>query len=224
MNVVRLLVCFMSLLLLSACATPKRGDLEFAPVKPVKVVVPWNNSGSIYNAQTSWLLNEDLRARRVGDMLTVMLEEKTDAEKSASTATSKSTSAAMQDPVLFGRSLTRNGHDIGNSNLGSDHSFDGSGDSNQSNSLSGSVTVVVVEILANGNLMVQGEKWININQGEEFVRFKGIVRTSDIKPDNTISSVRVANAQIQYSGDSVIADSNNTGWLAKFFNSPFMPF
>jgi len=84
--------------------------------------------------------------------------------------------------------------------------------------------VTVVEVLANGNLVVQGEKWININQGEEYIRLRGIVRPSDISPDNTIASVRVANAQIQYSGDGSLADANEQGWLAKFFNSPWMPF
>ena len=82
----------------------------------------------------------------------------------------------------------------------------------------------MVDVLANGNLLVQGEKWIHINQGEEFVRLKGIVRTMDIRPDNTISSERIADAQIQYSGDSTLNDANEMGWLAKFFNSSWMPF
>ena len=68
------------------------------------------------------------------------------------------------------------------------------------------------------------KKWININQGEEYIRLRGIMRPTDISADNTIASTRVANAQIQYSGDSTLADSNNMGWLAKLFNSPWMPF
>ena len=84
--------------------------------------------------------------------------------------------------------------------------------------------MVVVAVQANGNLVVQGEKWININQGEEYIRLRGIVRPNDISPDNTISSERVANADIQYSGDGTLNDANEQGWLAKFFNSPWMPF
>ncbi len=108
--------------------------------------------------------------------------------------------------------------------LKSQYDFKGEADSQQSNSLTGSVTVTVVEVQANGNLVVQGEKWVTINQGDEYIRLRGIVRPSDINPDNTISSKRVANAQIQYSGEGTIANANEQGWLAKFFNSPWMPF
>lgn len=180
-------------------------------------------SDSIYQSGTAWLLLEDLKARRIGDMLTVVLEEQTDAEKKAETDTAKATDAAISGTTFLGDQVTWNGEAIG-TDLQSDHSFDGGGESTQSNSLTGSVTVTVVDVLDNGNLRVQGEKWIHINQGEEYVRLRGIVRPTDINPDNTISSVRVANAQIQYSGDSTLNDSNEMGWLAKFFNSKWMPF
>ncbi len=181
------------------------------------------SSDSIYQSGTAWLLHEDLKARRIGDMLTVVLEEQTDAEKKAETDTAKRTGVTVTDVTLLGESITRDGEAVV-TGLESDHSFDGGGESTQSNSLTGSVTVTVVDVLANGNLSVQGEKWIHINQGEEYVRLRGIVRPIDINADNTISSVRVANAQIQYSGDSTINDSNEMGWLAKFFNSKWMPF
>lgn len=178
---------------------------------------------SIYQSGTAWLLLEDLKARRIGDMLTVVLEEETDAEKKAETDTAKKTGVNISGTTLLGEQITRDGQVI-DTDLQSDHSFDGAGESSQSNSLTGSVTVTVVDVLVNGNLSVQGEKWIHINQGEEYVRLRGIVRPLDINPDNTISSVRVANAQIQYSGDSTLNDSNEMGWLAKFFNSKWMPF
>lgn len=220
----RSFVCLLLSLLLTACATPKRGDPEFAPAMPAYAPQNTQNSDSIYQLSSGWLLHEDIKARHVGDMLTVILEEQTDAEKKAETDVAKSTSASIDGAILMGEAVTRNGKAILDTNLQSDHTFDGGGESTQSNSLTGSVTVTVVDVLANGNLVVQGEKWIHINQGQEFVRLKGIVRTIDIAPDNTISSVRVANAQIQYSGDSTLDDSNNMGWLAKFFNSPWMPF
>ncbi len=130
----------------------------------------------------------------------------------------------LADPIIFGNSPTWNGNPIFRNSLQSEHEFDGAGESSQSNSLTGSVTVSVVEVLANGNLVVQGEKWININQGEEYIRLRGIVRPSDISTDNTIASTRVANAQIQYSGDGVLNETNSMGWLARFFNGPWMPF
>jgi flagellar L-ring protein precursor FlgH len=219
-----LLLYLLPVLLVSACASPKRGDPEFAPVMPRYVYTPSQNSGSIYRQGTALLLSEDLKARRVGDMIIVTLEEQTDAQKKAATGTAKKTSSSITNLTLAGKPSTSNGNPLFDASLESDHAFDGAGESTQSNSLSGSVTVTVVEVLANGNLVVQGEKWININQGEEYIRLRGIVRPTDISADNTIASTRVANAQIQYSGDSTLADSNNMGWLAKLFNSPWMPF
>lgn len=221
---IRSISCLLLALLLTACATPKRGDPEFAPAMPVFVSPPVQSSDSIYESANAWLLHEDIKARRVGDMLTVILEEQTDAEKTAETDTKKDTSLSITGTTALGDSVTKNGRPVLETDLSSSHAFDGGGESTQSNSLTGSVTVTVVDVLANGNLSVQGEKWIHINQGEEYVRLRGIVRTIDINPDNTISSVRVANAQIQYSGDSTLNDTNNQGWLAKFFNSPWMPF
>jgi flagellar L-ring protein precursor FlgH len=218
------MLCLLPVMLLSACAMPKRGDPEYAPAMPRYVYTPPQDSGSIYHQGTAMLLNEDLKARRVGDMIIVTLKEQTDAQKQAATGTAKTTNASITNPTLAGKPFSSNGKPLFDASLASDQAFDGSGQSKQSNSLSGSVTVTVVEVLANGNLVVQGEKWININQGEEYIRLRGIVRPTDINADNTIASTRVADAQIQYSGDSTLDDSNNMGWLAKIFNSPWMPF
>ncbi len=223
MKITGFLWCSMTVLLVTGCATPKRGDPEFAPAMPEQILAPAEYN-AIYQPGTSMLLFEDLKARRIGDMITVVLQEQTDAEKSADTGTAKSTSTEIADPVIFGNSPTHNGNPLFRNSLQSEHAFDGAGESSQSNSLTGSVTVSVVQVLANGNLVVQGEKWININQGEEYIRLRGIVRPSDIRADNTISSTRVANAQIQYSGDGVLNETNGMGWLARFFNSPWMPF
>ncbi len=209
---------------LASCASPKRGDAEFAPALPMRQVGPVEHTDSIYQIGSAWLLHEDIRPRRVGDMLTVTLQEKTDAKKSADTATQKATDSSLSAPLLLGAPITSNGRDVISTELSSAYDFQGGSDSGQSNSLTGSVTVVVVAVQANGNFVVQGEKWININQGEEYIRLRGIVRPSDIGPDNTISSERVANAEIQYSGDGTLNDANEQGWLAKFFNSPWMPF
>jgi flagellar L-ring protein precursor FlgH len=222
-SVTRNITCLLAVLLLTACATPKRGDPEFAPAMPQYVPKQDESSDSIYQSGTTWLLLEDLKARRIGDMLTVVLEEQTDAEKKAETDAAKKTGVDISGTTLLGEDLSLNGKTIV-TDLQSDYSFDGGGESTQSNSLTGSVTVTVVDVQVNGNLSVQGEKWIHINQGEEYVRLRGIVRPTDISPDNTISSVRVANAQIQYSGDSTLNDSNEMGWLTKFFNSKWMPF
>ena len=223
MKFFKCLIVFL-VLVLSACATPKRGDVEYAPVKPVSQTGPIQHADSIYQSGSAWYLLEDLKPRRVGDMLTVTLQEKTDAKKQADTETKKATDNEISAATLLGAPITASDRELLATKLKSTYDFKGEGDSQQSNSLTGSVTVTVVEVLVNGNLVVQGEKWVTINQGDEYIRLRGIVRPSDINPDNTISSERVANAQIQYSGEGTIANTNEQGWLAKFFNSPWMPF
>lgn len=224
MKIRKLLNISIIMLSLSSCATTMRGDPNYAPAKPVVHYGPEQYSDSIYQSQSAWLLLEDIKPRHVGDMLTVTLQEKTDAKKSADTATNKKTDNEIQALNFLGAPVTYNDRQLLDTQLNSEYDFEGEGESEQSNSLTGSVTVVVVEVLVNGNLVVQGEKWIHINQGEEYIRLRGIVRPSDINPDNTISSVRVANAQIQYGGEGSLANANEQGWLAKFFNSPWMPF
>ena len=96
--------------------------------------------------------------------------------------------------------------------------FDGEGASSQSNRLQGDITVTVAQRLPNGNLLVRGQKWIAINQGKEYVRIQGIVRPIDIDPDNSISSLKVADARISYGGTGALADANRPGLLSRFFN------
>lgn len=223
MNIYSFLI-LSSAILLASCASPKRGDPEYAPAMPVSQVGPTTHSDSIYQVSSAWLLLEDLRPRHVGDMLTVTLQEKTDAKKNADTETKKGTDNVINAAAIMGAPVTANGVNVLNTEISSAHDFKGEADSEQSNSLTGSVTVTIVQVLSNGNLVVQGEKWININKGEEYIRLRGIVRPGDINPDNTISSERVANAEIQYSGDGLLYDANEPGWLAKFFSGPWMPF
>lgn len=185
---------------------------------------PAPRDGSIYSNSTALALFEDQRARHPGDILTVLLVEHTDAAKSAKTTTSKDTSTDIANPTLLGRPLTAGGVGIGGVGLNSSHSFDGAGDSAQSNQLQGSVTVVVQEVLANGNLVIAGQKEILINQGAETVSIEGIVRPLDISPSNTVNSDRVAEAHIAYAGKGAVADSNAAGWLQRFFTSVFFPF
>ncbi len=224
MKIIKYSIFLTSVLILGACASPKRGDPEYAPAMPVRQTSQMEASGSIYQTTSAWFLLEDIKPRHVGDMLTVTLQEKTDAKKNADTETKKENDLAIASATLLGAPITSNNRELLATKLASNYAFKSKADSAQSNSLSGSVTVTVVEVLANGNLVVQGEKWININQGDEYIRLRGIVRASDINPDNTISSERVANAQIEYSGQGAVASANEQGWLTRFFNSKWMPF
>ena len=182
------------------------------------------SDGAIYQAGRGMDLFADLKARHVGDILTIKLNESTNATKNATTKTSKKTSLANVGPTLFGKTYTNNGNPVLNASLDGSHSFDGAGASTQSNSLAGSITVTVVDVQSNGNLVVQGEKSLQLNQGEEYVRIAGVVRPADIATDNTVGSDKIADARISYSGKGAISASNRMGWLARFFNSPVAPF
>ena len=205
---------------LSACTVmPEHSEPGYEPVAPVAMVRPEQNTGGIYQAGYNLVLFEDQRASRVGDIIQVLLVEQTDAAKSSKTEIDKDSKTTLPAPTLFGELLD----DLG---IGTDSSseFEGEGKSNQSNHLSGSIAVTVSQVLPNGNLMVQGEKWIQINQGGEFIRIKGIVRPSDVSSDNIVLSTHVANARISYGGRGSLDDANTSGWLVRFFMSPLWPF
>lgn len=230
-RVVLLCVCVMSLV---ACQTAPERDPAFAAVRPVALPPLQSNSGSIYQAGHDIRLFEDSRARRVGDLLTINLVESTNASKQAATSLSKSTDTSVTNPTLLGSTPSFNTPGIlplasnqGN-NLGigleSSNEFAGDGASSQSNTLSGSVTVTVAEVLPNGYLFVRGEKVTSLNQGNESVRLSGIVRPADIRPDNTVLSTKIADAQIAYTGSGAVDDTNKIGWLARFFISSLFPF
>jgi flagellar L-ring protein precursor FlgH len=213
---------------LHACAYAPDDASQAAPssfrVAPTAYAPPPPAAGTIYNPGGSFDLFMDLRARAVGDILTIVLVERTNASKESSTSTARGSSVDTGLPTFAGRPITKNGTPILNNELQSDVSFDGQADSSQSNRLDGSITVTVAERLANGNLLVRGEKLITINQGEEFIRLEGIIRPVDIGPENTIPSTKVADATISYSGRGTLAATNRPGWLTRFFNSPWFPF
>ncbi|MBK1673448.1 flagellar basal body L-ring protein [Ectothiorhodospira shaposhnikovii] len=212
----------------SGCATlssVERGDdPNFATVMPPMPIPPEHNNGAIFQPTAVQGLFADYKARQVGDVLTVLLAERTQASKSASTSTSKEANVNMANPTILGRPVTRDGRPLLNTEISGSRDFDGQGSASQSNQLDGSITVMVSEVLPNGNLVVQGEKWLKINQGEEYIRLRGIVRPVDIRTDNTILSTQVASAQVAYGGRGALADSNRQGWLSRFFNSPVWPF
>jgi flagellar L-ring protein precursor FlgH len=148
----------------------------------------------------------------------------TNASKSAVTKTTKTTSVNNTGPTILGKTITAGGVPIFTTTLAGADSFDGEGSSTQGNSLAGSLTVTVMEVQSNGNLVVQGDKTLKLNQGDEFVHVSGVVRFADIQADNTVTSDRVSDAHISYSGKGVINSANTMGWLARFFNSVFAPY
>ncbi len=199
-----------------------RHNPEFAPALPPYSARALQPTGSIYQANTSMRLFENLVARRVGDILTIRLVEETDASKDADLKVQKSNDIGASAPLVLGKTnfLGVNWE----SKVTTDKNFKGTGASSQSNELRGTITVTVVEVLPNGNLRVQGEKRLTINDGHEYVRISGIVRPVDIDDANSVPSTQVADATIMYTGEGAMADVKQVGWLTRFFNSIFFPF
>jgi flagellar L-ring protein precursor FlgH len=214
----------MGAVLLGGCVSPPLHDPNFSATT-APAATPANASpGAIYANGYGLSLYEDVRARHVGDILTITLVEQTQASKEASTATGKDQKMDMTAGTLLGAPVVHNGNMILQNSISASRDFSGEGSSSQKNSLTGYVTVTVAEVLPNGNLLVRGEKALTLNQGDEFIRISGIVRPVDISSDNSVPSTRVADAKIIYGGRGALADSNSQGWLARFFNSPLWPF
>lgn len=197
---------------------------RFGATPPQEVPELSAMNGAIYQAGHDVPLFENAVAHRVGDVITVVLEERTDAAKSASTTTAKNSSLSMPGAQLLGGDVTLNGNKILSASLDNKSKFDGTGDSKQSNALTGNISVTVAQRLSNGNLLVRGQKWIMINQGQEYIRIQGIVRPVDISPQNTVSSYKVADASISYGSQGVIESANSKALLMRFFDSKWNPF
>ncbi|KTD63869.1 flagellar basal body L-ring protein FlgH [Legionella spiritensis] len=198
---------------------------EYAPTYPVTPDTKQARyrNGAIYSAETVLPLFETPRARHPGDIVTVVLVEKTDAQKRATTRQRKNEKAQIVNAAVLGRPVALGGGYTFDFDLDAKRQFEGEGQSVQNNKLAGSISVTVSKVLANGVMLVQGEKWVNINQGKEYIRLSGMIRPQDIRPDNTITSDRVANARISYGGTGQINNANSQGWLARFIWSPFFP-
>jgi flagellar L-ring protein precursor FlgH len=217
----------MKALLLGAAALMLAGCAARAPVNPPgaddtlplpRAAARGGVSGGVFNADAV-PLTSDSRAFRVGDAVTVILQETTQASKRAGTSFDKKSNVGVSPLGLLGKTFGKTGLDVS-----ADRGFAGNSTSTQQNTLSGSLTVIVQEVLPNGLLRVAGEKGLTLNQGEEFLRLKGYLRAADIDADNQVSSLRVANARISYSAQGALADANAPGWLTRFFVGPWMPF
>ncbi len=220
------LVVVTALMQLTGCAMneEKISKNSFTATQPVAVKTTHSSIGSIYRGQASSFIFEDHKARRVGDILTIVLSESTNAKKKATTTTKKETDVNMGTPSVFGGGVTIGGRNVLGANVDSSQEFTGEGDSEQSNALNGTISVTVAEVYPNGNLFVRGQKRMYLNQGDEYIQISGIVRPMDIAVNNTVPSTLLADARILYSGEGAISDSNRMGWLARFFNGKYWPF
>ena len=183
-------------------------------------VVPAANGG-IYQAGYSRPLFEDRRARFIGDTLTINIIEKTQAAKKSSSNADRSQKMDVSVPTIIGVP----GKSVQGMTISASDSskFAGKGDSAANNDFTGAITVTVIEVLPNGNLLVSGEKLVAINQGEEFIRFSGVVNPITITAANAVPSTQVSDARIEYKANGYIDSAQAMGWLARFFLT-FLPF
>ena len=209
---------------LEACTPLPQRDPSFAPVAPADLRPPAQNGGSVYQSGYDVRLFEDQTAKRIGDILTITLVESTKAAKAADLNTKKTTSMNATIPSILGIAASAFGASNPTASLVSDKEFTGNGAADQSNSLSGNISVTVVDVLPNGNLSVRGEKRVTLNQGDEFVRLSGIVRPVDLMSTNILTSDKVADVTIMYVGEGAMADTSKMGWLARIFQSAWFPF
>ncbi len=196
----------------------KRAVETFLPAPP-PVAAPLAANGAIFAAGAYAPLTSGARASQVGDIVTIVLVERTSASKSSTAATDHSGSIGLTPPTTGPLSFFKPS-DV---NASGTQSFKGKGETAQSNTLSGEVSVTIAAIYPNGTMLVRGEKQLTLNRGDEHIQISGIVRGSDIDPENRVLSTRVANARIFYTGKGEIARASRQGWLQRFFSrvSPF---
>ena len=222
---------------MAGCSTvPSTNVHQPMSVRPAQPPERASTGGAIYQANYSRPLFEDQRARNIGDVLTINIVESTSASKNVSSTSGKTSTVAENaaTPTILG--YTPSPSKLGVAGLlggaanfdtsiaatGS-QKFEGKGDTSQKNALLGTLTVTVIDVLPNGNLLVSGEKQMGINEGTEYVRFSGIVKPSTISSANSVTSTQVADARIEFKGRGDMDSAQAMGWMTRFFLS-VLPF
>lgn len=206
-------------LILSGCAaihtTPPTAVHQPMTAMPVARTHSAPVTGAIYQASLAQRLFEDRRARRIGDVITINLVENTSAKKAANASAARGSSMTGGISSLANLPLKKlEGLNI---EAGIDSEFEGTGAAAANNAFTGTITVTVIDVYANGNLLVSGEKQIAINQGDEYIRFSGVINPNTVTSANTVQSTQVADARIEYKGSGYIDESQQMGWLQRFF-------
>jgi len=214
-------LAYLAVLACAACTTvPPTNVHQPMSARPApRVTVPAGN-GAIYQAGYTRPLFEDRRARYIGDTITIKITESTAASTKSNSKLDAVTAQKAAVDTMGGLPKALVGLDLGAS---SSTSFSGKGEAANNNAFNGNITVTVIDVLPNGNLLVSGEKQLAIGHEQEFVRISGVVNPAFVDFSNSVESSRVADARIEYKSAGQIADGEAMGWLARFFLS-VMPF
>jgi len=178
---------------------------------------PDYSNGSIWQTSSSGLV-EDFKARTIGDTVTVVITEQASASKTATTSTNRTTAVHAGIPNLLGLETNmtgiKNWMDLSNLvNADTSSKYDGSGSTTRKENLNATITARVVDVLANGNLLIEGRRNVKVNNEDQIIVLEGVVRPKDISSENVIFSAQIADARISYSGKGIISDRQRPGWL-----------
>jgi flagellar L-ring protein precursor FlgH len=198
--------------------------LSPAPPKPsaasvkekISAFPPTSEEGSVWNSSISYSLFADVKARNVGDNVTINIVEAASASKNATTTTSrKSDVAASWTGVL----AKMTGDWVGNDqSVAFANNFNGQGETTRKSSLNAFITVRVIQVLPNGNLVIQGSREVQVNNENQFINIQGVIRPEDISSNNVVLSTFVADAKIELNGQGVVSDKQRVGWLARILD------
>lgn len=215
--------CLLLPVVLGACVTnaPPTAVHQPMSIRPEARTVTGPSNGSIYNVASARPLFEDRRARFIGDLLTINIQETVQASKKGNTTAERNHTIEASTPSIVG--LPFKGAQGTTLSVADANKFSGKGENSSSNAFTGTITVTVIEVYPNGNLLVSGEKQIGLKEGEEFIRFSGVVNPHNITGANTVVSTQVADARIEYKANGFIDSAQVMGWLGRFFLS-FLPF
>ncbi len=216
------LLTFTSICLLSACtAVPTSIVTQPRTAIPAAPQVAAANSGAIFQSTAFRPMFEDRRARLIGDTITITISESTSAVKAAASSSSKTGSTAVAIPTVAG--LPLKGLQGASLKSSTANSFSDKDAESASNTFTGTITATVIEVLANGNLVVAGEKQLALDKGTEFVRISGVVSPDNIGVGNTIASSKVADARVEYRTNTQIDRASFTAMVSHLFMS-ILPF
>ncbi len=209
-------------LILGGCAVEKTEIKTISPEEQQVRPVADYSSGSIWQS-TSGGMTEDVKARRRGDIITIVISETSSASKQANTGTSRDSSSSAGITNLLGLEnkgiMANNFADLSKIlNATSSSAFKGSGSTSRKEDLNATITARVIDVLPNGNLIIEGRRNIKVNEEDQIIVLEGTVRSRDIAQDNTINSIYVADARISYSGRGILSDRQSPGWLMNFFD------
>lgn len=212
-------------MLVSGCQsmTPSVDVGPTRTMRPAAAVIeppPPPQDGAIYSVGNFRPLFENRRARHPGDILTITIAENTSAKQNSTSTINRN--ATLNGSITALPFLSAGALGRASMNGKTQNQFQGEGETGSNNVFTGDITVTVLEVLGNGNLMVAGEKQVGLNGNVDVLRFSGVVSPDTIGPDNTVTSTQVADARLDFSGRGPVDEAQVMGWLARFFLS-FLP-